>query len=283
MTQTLLAIVAHPDDESFGIGGTLSRYADQGVDVHIGIATDGVAGSVAEGYEHTLQDLVAVRDQELQQAVDVIGGTLHRLGYRDSGYIDDPANDHPEAFINCDEEEAIRKIVKLIREIRPQVVITHDEMGGYFHPDHIHCWKIVTPAFYAAGDPNQYPDIGPAPYQPEKFFNTAFPNRMVKIFSFIRRLRGEDPTKAGRNGDIDLTKLGVSHRKLHAKINYSAYWDVKKVAAAAHQSQGGGTSNARALPDWFQRRFLANEYFIRIYPKTEDGFRERDLFGGVTG
>lgn len=283
MTQTLLAIVAHPDDESFGIGGTLARYAAEGVDVHIAIATDGVAGSVADGHEDALQDLVTVREKELDQAVKIIGGTLHKLGYRDSGYIDDPANHHPEAFINCDEDEAIRKVVKLIREIRPQVLITHDEMGGYFHPDHIQCWKIVTPAFHAAGDPTQYPEIGPAPYQPEKFFNTAFPKRMVKLFSFVRRLKGENPSKAGRNGDIDLTKLGVPNEGLHAKINYTTCWDVKRAASAAHKSQGGGTSNSRMFPQWFQRRYMANEFFIRIHPAAKDGDRERDLFNGVTG
>ncbi len=102
MTRKLLAVLAHPDDESFGIGGTLARYAAEGVEVHVAIATDGVAGSVASGYEHTLNDLIAVRQQELAAAVDILGVTLHTLDYRDSGYIGDPANGHPEAFINCD-------------------------------------------------------------------------------------------------------------------------------------------------------------------------------------
>ncbi|MBP7593605.1 MAG: PIG-L family deacetylase, partial [Chloroflexi bacterium] len=96
----LLAVLAHPDDESFGPGGTFARYAAEGVDVHIAIATDGVAGSVAEGFEDTLQDLVNVRARELDAAVKILGATLHKLGYRDSGYINDPANHHPEAFIN---------------------------------------------------------------------------------------------------------------------------------------------------------------------------------------
>ncbi|MEJ2751661.1 MAG: PIG-L family deacetylase [Chloroflexota bacterium] len=102
MKYTLLAVLAHPDDESFGLGGTLARYAREGVDVHIAIATDGVAGSVAEGYEDTLATLVEVRKRELAEAVDVLGGTLHMLGFRDSGYIGDPANEHPQAFINID-------------------------------------------------------------------------------------------------------------------------------------------------------------------------------------
>lgn len=278
----LLAVLAHPDDESFGMGGTLSRYADEGVDVHIAIATDGVAGSVAGGYEHTLKELAAVRRRELESAVAILGGTLHMLGYRDSGYIGDPANQHPEAFINIDPEESVGRVVALIREIRPQVVVTHDETGGYFHPDHIQCWKITTAAFEAANDPTRYPEIGPAPYQPQRLYFTGLSNRLIKFFSFMMRLRGQDPKHAGRNKDIDWTRIGIDPRRLNARIDYRRYWDVKRAAAAQHPSQGGGTSRSRMLPEWFQRRFMATEMFIRGYPAVADGFREYDLFAGVT-
>jgi LmbE family N-acetylglucosaminyl deacetylase len=277
----LLAVLAHPDDESFGIGGTLARYADEGVAVHIAIATDGVAGSVAGGYEHTLQELAAVRLRELEAAVKILGGTLHMLGYRDSGYIGDPANQHPDAFINSDLEEATGKVVALIRQIRPQVVITHDETGGYYHPDHIHCWKVTTAAWAAAGDPACYPEIGPAPYQPQRLYFTAFSNRLVKVFSFLMRLRGQDPKRAGRNKDIDWTRIGIEPRRLHAHIDYRRYWDAKRAASAEHPSQGGGASRSRLLPEPVQRRFLATETFIRAYPPVSDGYREYDLFAGV--
>ncbi len=281
MTRRLLAVLAHPDDESFGIGGTLARYASAGVDVHVAIATDGVAGSVATGYEHTLNDLIAVRRKELAAAADILDVTLHTLNYRDSGYIGDPANEHPQAFINSDLTEAVGKVVALIRTIRPQVVVTHDETGGYFHPDHIHCWRVVTPAFFASADPSQYSDIGPGPYKPQKLYYTAFPNRMVKIFTMLMRLRGQDPTRAGRNQDIDFTKLGIPRAKLHAEIDYRDYWQTKVLASAEHGSQGGGTSNARALPEALQRRFMAKEYFVRAVPETPDHFREYDLFDGI--
>ena len=281
MKPTLLAVLAHPDDESFGLGGTLARYAHEGVDVHIAIATDGVAGSVAEGYEETLASLVEVRKNELTAAVDVLGGNLHMLGFRDSGYIGDPANEHPDAFINVDEKLSTARVVELIRKLQPQVVVTHDETGGYFHPDHIHCCEITTAAFFAAGDADQYPQSGVAPYQPQCLYYSAFPNRMVWLFTTLLRLRGKDPTKMGRNEDIDFTKLGIPHNKLHARIDYRHYWDLKRLASAQHQSQGGGTSNSRALPDWIQRRFLSSEYFIRAYPPVADGYVERDLFEGI--
>jgi LmbE family N-acetylglucosaminyl deacetylase len=220
MKRTLLAVLAHPDDESFGPGGTLARYAAEGVDVHIAIATDGVAGSVVESYQHELERLVAVRTKELETAVEILGGTLHMLCYRDSGYINDPANEHPDAFIQADEHEATGRIVQLIRELQPQVILTHDETGGYFHPDHIMCWKITTAAFHAAGDAEQYPDIGPAPYQPQKLYYTAFSNRWVKFAIFMMRLRGKDPTRWGRNQDIDMTRVGVDSDQITTVIDY---------------------------------------------------------------
>ena len=237
--RTLLAILAHPDDESFGPGGTFAKYAAEGVDVHIAIATDGAAGSVAEGYEDAREKLAEVRAQELKKAVSILGGTLHTLGYRDSGYIGDAANEHPDAFVQADEPEAIGRVVKLIREIRPQIIITHDETGGYFHPDHIQCWKITVPAFHAAGDAEQYPDIGPAPYQPNRLYFSAFPNTWVKFFVFLIRLRGQDPTQVGRNKDIDMTRVGVERKRINAFINYRKFWDVKRLASAEHASQGG--------------------------------------------
>lgn len=277
----LLAVLAHPDDESFGLGGTLARYADEGVEVHVAIATDGVAGSVAEGYEHTLAELAAVRRKELEEAAAVLSCQIHMLGYRDSGYIGDPANKHPEAFINSDPDEAAGRVVALIREIRPQVVITHDETGGYYHPDHIHCWLITTKAFHAAGDALQYPEIGPSPYQPQRLYYTAFSNRAVKFFTVLMRMRGQDPKRAGRNKDIDWTRIGIPPEKLHAHIDYRKYWDVKKEAGAKHPSQGGGSSRNRMLPEPVQKRLMSTETFIRAVPPAPDGYREYDLFNGV--
>ena len=278
MKRALLTILAHPDDESFGPGGTLARYAAEGVDLHIAIATDGAAGSMEKGHEVEREQLAAVRAEELKAAVRILGGTLHTLGYRDSGMKGDPANDDPNAWIRADVSEAVGKVVKLIRELRPQTIITHDETGGYFHPDHIQCWNITSKAFAAAGDPNQYPDIGPAPYQPERLYYTAFPNRWVKFFVFILRLRRQDPSKMGRNQDIDFTRLGIPPHKIHALIDYRHYWEIKQLASAQHKTQGGGAGFNRWLPVWVQKWLFGRETFMRAIPPAPDGYRERDLF-----
>jgi LmbE family N-acetylglucosaminyl deacetylase len=278
MTRTLLAILAHPDDESYGIGGTLARYAAEGVDVHVAIATDGAAGSIDEKWQGDRTRLIEARDNELWEACQVLNVHPHRLGFRDSGYISDPANEHPAAFINADEDEAVSRVVRLIRELRPQVVITHDETGGYFHPDHIHGHKIATAAFFAAGVADRYPEIGPEPYQPERLYYIAFSNRWVRYVTFLMRLRGMDPTRAGRNQDIDFTRIGVDPSKITTTIDYRNYWDVKMRASAKHGSQGGGTSASRLLPTRIQRQIFGKEMFIRAYPPAPDGYREKDLF-----
>ncbi len=277
----LLAVLAHPDDESFGPGGTFARYAREGVGVHIAIATDGVAGSVVKEYEDSREHLTEIRAQELETAVSILGANLHKLNYRDSGYLHDPSNDHPEAFINGNDSEQIGRVVQLMREIRPQIVVTHDETGGYFHPDHIRCWEITTAAFHAAGDPEQYPELQLEPYQPQRLYYTAMSNRLIKFFIRLMRLRGQDPTKLGRNEDIDATKLGVDPKKINAVINYVPYWEIKKKASAAHASQGGGGGFVRRVPEVVQKRVFGKDTFIRAYPPVANGFKEKDLFNGV--
>jgi LmbE family N-acetylglucosaminyl deacetylase len=279
--RALLAVLAHPDDESYGPGGSLARYARCGVDVHVAIATDGAAGSIDDKWAGDRSRLTEARIEELASATKILGVTLHTLGYRDSGYIGDEANRHPAAFINSDIEEAVCRVVKLIREIRPQVVLTHDETGGYYHPDHIQCYKITTAAFHAAGDPEKYPNIGPAPYQPQKLYYSVFSYRWTRFMVRLMRLRGMDPTRAGRNKDVDLTGLGVDPARITTKINYRQYWDIKRAAGTAHGSQGGGSSYTRLFPGWLQKLIFSNETFMLAYPPPKPGLKEKDFFEGI--
>ncbi len=281
MTQKkLLAIMAHPDDESFGPGGTFAKYAAEGVDVHLCIATDGAAGSVAEGHEAAREQLVDIRAAELVLAVNTLGGTLHRLDYQDSGMTGSLSNEHPAAFINVDEAEAVGRIVRLIREIRPNTVVTHDATGGYFHPDHIQCYKLTTKAFHLAGDPHAYPEQNLPAFTPERLYYSAFSYRWTRLISTLMRLRGFDPTAIGRNKDIDMTKLGVSPKQLHATISYRKYWDVKAAASRAHASQGGGTRGGPfgVIPLPIRKLIFSKDTFMRGFPPVKDGFKETDLF-----
>ena len=190
----------------------------------------------------------------------------------------DPSNDHPAAFINADMEETIGRVVRLIREIRPQTLITHDETGGYFHPDHIHCWRVTTAAFYASGDPTRYPELGPEPFRPDRLYYIARSARQYRIFSWMRRLEGKDPTRVGINKDIDLTRLGVPSEKVHARIDIRPTWEIKREASAFHATQGGGRGFYPWMPEWLRKQLFGHETYIRAYPPVPDGYREKDLF-----
>lgn len=276
--KTLLVFLAHPDDESYGLGGTLARYAAEGVDVHVVIATDGAAGSVDKKWGGDRSRLVEVRNEELRQATKILGVQLHQLNYRDSGYVGDPGNDLPEAFINVPLEESVGRLVALIRTLRPQVVVSHDETGGYYHPDHIRCHEVASTAFWAAGEADRYPELGLEPFQPERLYYSAISKRLIKTVTWLMRLHGQDPTRMGRNKDIDFTKIGVPAEKITTTIDYRAYWEVKIEAGKAHGSQGGGTSFTRLIPEWVFKRFFGVETYIRVYPPAPPGLRERDFF-----
>ncbi|MFQ5854027.1 MAG: PIG-L family deacetylase [Anaerolineae bacterium] len=281
----LLAVFAHPDDESFGPGGTLARYAAEGVDVHVLIMTDGAVGSVDPDAMDQVESLVAVRARELSQAVDALGATLHQFHYRDSGMAGSQANEHPDCLVQADRSEVTGRVVRLIRELRPHVVTTHDPTGGYFHPDHIAVSEIVTQAFELAGDPTMYPnqiDGGLTPHKPQKLYYTALPRSYIKWAVRLLRLLRKDPTKFGRNGDINLTQLGTPDEMIHTRIDVRDFLDAKMRASAAHRSQGGGPGFQRHLPDFVVRRLFGREMFIRAYPSpASNAPTEKDLFVGV--
>jgi hypothetical protein len=139
--------------------------------------------------------------------------------------------------------------------------------------------RVTTRAFYAAGYAEQYPEIGPAPYQPQRLYYTAIPERWPKVYATIMRLRGQDPTRIGRNEDIDMTQIGHPLSQLTARLNIFPYWEIKRDASAEHRSQGGGGFGS-AFPTWLQKRLFHMEYFIRAHPPTVNGEIDRDLFRG---
>ncbi len=285
--RTLLAVFAHPDDESFGPGGTLARYAAQGVNVHLVCATNGEAGvtgpEVMAGHA-TPADL---RLAELRCATRQIGlSGVHLLGYRDSGMAGAPDNDHPDSLVQADPDKVAGRVTACIRELRPQVVITFDPVGGYKHPDHVAMHRAAVTAFYAAGDPAAYPEQltrGLTPHAPQKLYYTGIPRRALRWMVRLMPLLGQDPTAFGRNGDINLVEIAAVDYPITAKIDVADYVDVKNAAAACHRSQGGSSRRLFGwLPRWLVRRIASSEGFTRAYPRVEPGERiERDLFAGV--
>lgn len=278
----LLGIFAHPDDESFGPGGTLARYAAEGADVHVIIATDGIAGSV--GDDSQLQNhasLAQVRSTELSRAAVALGvASVWSLPYRDSGMRGSPDNHHPEALIRQPLTQTVQEVLGHLDRLQPQVIITHDPYGGYGHPDHVRVCEATTAAFHIAR--GEAARRGEGSWRgPQKLYYTAFPKWLIKFFVRLMPLIGKDPTAFGRNGDIDLKEISAWETPVHARIDVARYLPVKEVASLAHASQySGGPSWARALPPPIRGRVFAHELFTRAFP-APNGQVESDLLAGV--
>lgn len=268
--RSMMGVFAHPDDESFGPGGTLARYAAEGAAVDVVIATDGIAGSVEDASQVAAQgSLAQVRSRELANAATVLGiRSIWSLPYRDSGMRGSPENQNPDALIQQPMEELVAEVLGHMRRLRPQVVITHDLWGGYGHPDHIRVCEAVTAAFFIAETPR-------------KLYYTAMSKGFIRLMTWVMPLYGADPSALGRNKDINLVEISRWKTPVNAKIDTRAWLPRKEAASRAHVSQySGGPSWAEKFPAPLRRRVMGSEAFTRAYPPA-NGEVEHDLFAGL--
>lgn len=286
MTQekkVLLAVLAHPDDETFGTGGTLALYARQGVEVHLVCATRGEVGDVDPQYMAGFSSVADVRVSELRCAAAILGlAGVHFLGYRDSGMPGSPDNHHPKALAAAPLDEVAAQVAHYFRLLRPQIVITFDPIGGYRHPDHIAIQKATAAAFEAVQkDPEAFPDPqGLPPFTPQKLYFQTIPRTFLRIAVALLRLFGQDPSHFGRNKDVDIASLAEVSFPINARINFRPVASQRDQAAACHASQGGG-QQGRGMMGWARYLVGANETYMRAYPPTSNGHIEKDLFEGI--
>jgi N-acetyl-1-D-myo-inositol-2-amino-2-deoxy-alpha-D-glucopyranoside deacetylase len=264
---TFMAIHAHPDDEVFGTGGTFARLAHQGVRTVLVTATMGEEGEIVDPTldEHARKAmfprLAEVRHQELQAAVDALHiQELRLLHFRDSGMAGTPSNKHPESFYRATFDEAVRRLVAVIREMKPQVMVTYDAFGGYGHPDHIQAHRITNAAFEAAGEPRCFPELGLESWQPSRLYYTAMPR------SFIVRAM-EEAKASGTPGSWDnpamnTAIMGTPDEIITTRIDVRAYLENKMRAFAAHKTQIAPDSFVFTLPDEQREQALGYEYFV---------------------
>jgi len=277
--RVLLAVLAHPDDETFGTGGTLALYSSRGVDVHLVCATRGEVGDVPQEMMEGFDSVGDLRESELRCAAGHLGlAGVHLLGYRDSGMAGSPDNAHPKALAAQDLDKVTADVVHYIRLLKPQVVITFDPIGGYMHPDHIAIQRAAEKAFYAAGDSQQYPDDLPE-YQPRKLYFNTFPRGYLRVAVKWMKLIGKDPHKFGRNHDIDLVPVAEAKFPVNAIVDYRKVLDKKDEASACHASQGGSRITTGVMA-WIRKLFGVSDQYMRAYPPPGKR-RERDLFDGI--
>lgn len=277
--RTILIVLAHPDDESFGTGGTIAYYSTQGVDVHLLCATRGEAGTVDPEFLKKHKTIAKLREAELKCAAKALGlKSVNFLGYRDSGMVGSKDNKNPESLVRAPQKAVAAKIVRHIRRLKPEVVLTFDAVGGYHHPDHIAIHKATVQAFHEAGDAKKHRTAG-KPFQPGKLYFTAIQRGRLRRIVFMMRLTGKDPTKLGRNKDIDLTFLTKDKdTPRHVSINYRRVQGMKDKADACHASQLGGRFSRFSLAEFFYWLIGRKDNYTRAFPVTSDTYRARDLF-----
>ena len=278
MTKTLLAVLAHPDDESFGLGGTLALYSSKGYDVYYVCATRGEAGTVDEEHLKGFKDTAEMRTAELMKAAQALGlKEVFFLGYRDSGMPGTEPNQHPDAQINAPIDEVAGRVVKYIRDLKPQVVLTFDPIGGYKHPDHIHIHKATVLAFENSDNASFHPEAG-APFKAKALYYQVFPKGLLKAAVRLMPLFGKDPTKFGRNGDINIKELAEVTFPIHVRLNVQPVSEAKRKASEAHASQGG-MQMRRGLMGFITKFLGEKEDYMQAYPPVGDSFKRKvDLF-----
>jgi len=279
----MLVVMAHPDDETFGLGGTLALYAKRGVKVHLICATRGEMGTVAPEFMDGYASIADLRVDELLCAAEQLGlEQVNFLDYRDSGMAGTEDNAHPGALAQAPVEEVVATLVGYIRKLKPQVIITSDPEGGYGHPDHIAVNRATVKAYNAAADSQLFPEAG-SPFQPQKLYFSTFSFRFVGPMLALLRLLGRDPRKWGRNEDIDLTEVLETRFPINAKVNYRKVADIKRKAMACHASQLGMGPSTRGVVGALFRlvRPGAVDTFMRADPPVTGGRIERDLFQDI--
>jgi mycothiol S-conjugate amidase len=277
----LLTVHAHPDDESSKGAGSVAKYHAGGVHTVLVCCTGGEEGDIlnpAMDRPDIRERLSDVRMEELSKATAIIGyDEVVMLGYRDSGMPDSPSNADPRSFARADLDEAVGRLVAVIRRTRPQVVVTYsDDQQGYPHPDHLRVHDITVPAFDAAGDPSAFPGTG-APWQPLKLYYTAWSRARVKAMhdKFIE-LGLESPF------DDKWFERPSHDERTTTVVDVSGFADVRENALLAHATQVDPNSKFWfGLPPEVRRTVHPLEEYVLARSLVKTALPEDDLFAGV--
>ncbi|MBT1002392.1 mycothiol conjugate amidase Mca [Paenarthrobacter sp. DKR-5] len=288
----LLAVHAHPDDESSKGAATMASYAAAGVKVMVASCTGGERGSILnaamEDHPHALRDLAGLRRHEMARAAGVLGIEQRWLGFHDSGLPEgDPLPPLPAGcFALQPLERAAAPLVKLVREFRPHVMVSYDENGGYPHPDHIMAHKVAVEAFSAAGDPGRYRDLGDA-WEPLKlYYDRAFNPERFRALHEALLASGLDSPYAERLAAWQEADAEGHQppRPLHAtttQITCGDFFEQRDEALRSHRTQVDPEGFFFAVSTQMQRDVWPWEDYSLIESRVRTELPETDLFAGI--
>ena len=295
-SRRLLLVHAHPDDETINNGASMARYVAEGAQVTLLTCTLGEEGEIlvpelAQLAADQADQLGGYRIWELRAAMAALGVTDMRfLGgagrYRDSGMMGVPANGHPRAFWNADLDEAIASAVAVVRDVRPQVVVTYDENGGYGHPDHIQAHRVAMGAVAAAADPAYRPDLGNA-WAVAKVYWCCVPRSVLQRGIDAMAAAGDDTFFGGATSADDIP-FGVPDEQVTAAVDGRDHAGRKDAAMRAHPTQIMVDGPFFALSNNLGLEVLGGEYYRLVQGARgpagpgPEGW-EDDLFAGLPG
>ncbi len=280
----LMAVHAHPDDESSKGAAATARYVAEGVKVLVVTCTGGERGSVLNpkmDRPEVWENIAEIRRAEMDAARAILGVDQAWLGFVDSGLPEgDPLPPLPEGCFGLqDPAEAARPLIRLMREFRPHVVITYDEEGGYPHPDHVMTHTVSVAAFDAAGDPERYPDQGPA-WQPLKlYYHMGFTRRRVEALHAALVAEGlPSPYEEWlKNWDSGKDKSD----RVTTRVECADHFEQRDDALRAHATQVDPNGPWFAVPRDFQSRHWPTEDYELARSLVDSEIPEDDLFAAV--
>ncbi len=281
----LMAVHAHPDDESSKGAATCARYADEGHRVLVVTLTGGERGDILNPAMDTPEihgRIADVRREEMARAAEILGVEHRWLGFVDSGLPEgDPPPPLPEGcFAAIALDEPVARLVALIRAFRPHVITTYDENGGYPHPDHIRCHQVSVAAFEAAADPNLHPDTGPAWAASKLYYNHGFLRRRMQLLQDEFARNGQEGPFAQWLANWDPDNDPHVNR-VTTRVHCADYFAQRDEALRAHATQIDPDGFFFATPLEWQQRLWPTEEFELARSRVPATLPEDDLFAGI--
>ncbi len=281
----LLAIHAHPDDESSKGAATMAKYAAMGHEVMVLTCTGGERGDIlnpAMNKPGVAENMSAIRREEMAEAIKAIGASHAWLGYVDSGLPEgDPPPPLPEgSFALADTDEVVAKVVAVIRQFRPHVIITYDENGGYPHPDHLKVHEVSMLAWQRAGLGEYRPELG-QPWEPLKLYYThGFIRQRMEMFHNLLIEQGKPSPYSDILERWKANKADVMAR-VTTQVYCAEYFEQRDDALRAHATQIDPAGTFFATPVEVQQRLWPTEEFELAATRVSTSIPEDDLFAGI--